>query len=194
MGLSEGRTPLEEEEKLDLIPAILTREDLNNFEQENIIEARKWVMEKSTLARIEIFTEKFIRNLHKRMFGNVWKWAGKYRKTGKNIGVDYFQISSEVRKLLHDSDYWLKHGTYTTTKLAVIFHHRLVKIHLFPNGNGRHARLFADVVIAKYDGEKLFWGGKSDLRKPEKIRKLYIAALREADKGEYKQLIEFAKS
>jgi len=190
----EGQTPLDEDEKCDLIPSIVSREDLDAFEQENILEARKWVMQKSVLAKLDIFTEKFILNLHKRMYGHVWKWAGTYRKTNKNIGVEAYQVPTELHQLLGDAKYWLEHKTYPITDLAIIFHHRLVKIHLFPNGNGRHARLCADVIVAKYGGEKLTWGGNSDLTKPDEIRKRYIAALREADRGDYEPLLAFAKS
>ncbi|MCH2547466.1 MAG: mobile mystery protein B [Alphaproteobacteria bacterium] len=190
----DGQTPLDEDEKRDLIPTILTREDLDRFEQENILEARQWVMQKSVLARQDIFTESFILNLHKRMYGHVWKWAGQYRKSNKNIGVDSYQIPVELRKLLDDAKYWLEHDTYTITHLAIIFHHRLVKIHLFPNGNGRHARLCADAIIAKYDGEPLSWGSSPDLNKPDEVRRRYIRALQEADHGNYEPLIAFATS
>ena len=191
----EGQTQIDEEEKRYLIPAILTREDLDRFEQENILEARKWVMQKSVLAsKQDIFAEKFILNLHKRMYVHVWKWAGQYRKSNKNIGVDYALVQTELRKLLDDAAYWLEHNTYSVTELAVIFHHRLVKIHLFPNGNGRHARLFADVIVAKYGGEKLTWGSNDDLAVPDEVRKRYIAALHEADAGSYDSLILFAES
>lgn len=190
----EGQTPLDEDEKRDLIPSIVSREDLDAFEQENILEARKWVMQKSVLAKLDIFTEKFILNLHKRMYGHVWKWAGTYRKTNKNIGVEAYQVPTELHQLLGDAKYWVEHKTYPITDLAIIFHHRLVKIHLFPNGNGRHARLCADVIALKYGGEKLSWGGNSDLTKPDEIRKRYIAALREADRGDYEPLLAFAKS
>jgi len=190
----EGQTPLDEDEKRDLIPSIVSREDLDAFEQENILEARKWVMQKSVIAKLDIFTEKFILSLHKRMYGHVWKWAGTYRKTNKNIGVEAYMIPTELHQLLGDAKYWLEHKTYPITDLAIIFHHRLVKIHLFPNGNGRHARLCADVIVAKYGGEKLSWGGNSDLTKPDEIRKRYIAALREADRGDYEPLLAFARS
>lgn len=189
-----GQTPLDEEEKRDLIPSIVTREDLDAFEQENILEARKWVMQKSVLSKLDVFSEKFLLNLHKRMYGHVWKWAGTFRKTNKNIGVDRIYIATELHQLLGDAQYWLEHKTYPISDLAVIFHHRLVKIHLFPNGNGRHARMCADVIVAKFGGEKLSWGGNSDLTKPDEIRSRYIAALRKADGGNYEPLLAFARS
>lgn len=189
-----GQTPLDEEEKRDLIPSLVTREDLDAFEQENILEARKWVMQKATLAKLDVFTEKFLITLHKRMYGHVWKWAGRFRKSNKNIGVDRIYITTELHQLLGDAQYWLEHKTYPISDLAVIFHHRLVKIHLFPNGNGRHARMCADVIVAKFGGEKLSWGGNSDLTKPDEIRTRYIAALREADAGNYEPILAFARS
>ncbi len=189
-----GQTPLDEEEKRDLIPSLVTREDLDAFEQENILEARKWVMQKTSLARLDVFTEKFLLNLHKRMYGHVWKWAGTFRKSNKNIGVDRIYITTELHQLLGDARYWLEHKTYPISDLAVIFHHRLVRIHLFPNGNGRHARMCADVIVAKFGGKKLSWGGNSDLTKPDEIRTRYIAALREADAGNYEPLLAFARS
>ena len=189
-----GQTPLDENEKCDLIPSIIARKDVDKFEEENIIEARKWLMQKSILTKYDVFSEKFLLGLHKRMYNHVWKWAGKYRKSDKNIGVDYYHIPIELHKLLGDVRFWLENKTYSITDLAVIFHHRLVKIHLFPNGNGRHARLCADIIIAKYGGEKLSWGGNSDLTKPDEIRKRYIGGLKEADLGDYRAILNFAKS
>lgn len=189
-----GQTPLDEEEKRALIPSLITREDLNAFEQENILEARQWAMQQATLSKLDVFTEKFLLNLHKRMFGHVWKWAGTFRKTNKNIGVDRLCIITELHQLLGDALYWLEHKTYPISDLAVIFHHRLVKIHLFPNGNGRHARMCADVIVAKFNGEKLSWGGNLDLTRPDDLRTRYIAALRDADTGYYQPLLAFARS
>lgn len=187
----DGQTPIDAMEKEGLIPNIVTLEDLNLVEQENILEGRKWLMQKSVLNRQNIFSEQFLIKLHEHMFGYVWKWAGKYRKTNKNIGVDKFHILTELKKLLGDAEYWNKNKTYDINELAVIFHHRLVKVHIFPNGNGRHARMVADAIVAKYNGNKLNWGGKFDLSKPNDIRKRYIESLREADLGNYKMLLDF---
>jgi len=193
MDYIEGQTPLTPEEKLGMIPSIVTRADLDAFEQENIIEARKWVMQSSTLSRIDVFTKKFLLNLHKRMYGHVWKWAGEFRKSNKNIGAEFYKIPAELHQLLQDADFWMVNKTYPISDLAIIFHHRLVKIHLFPNGNGRHARFCADVIIAKFGTEKLSWGGNSSLTKPDDMRKKYIAALREADSENYEPLLAFAR-
>jgi Fic-DOC domain mobile mystery protein B len=189
-----GQTPIDEEEKLGLIPSLITRVDLDKSEQANITEARKWLMNKNILSKYDLFREAFLLNLHQRMFKYVWKWAGEYRKSNKNIGVEYYEISLHLRQLLDDTKFWLDNNTYTSTELAIIFHHRLVKIHLFANGNGRHSRLMADAIIAKYNGSTLSWGSNSDLTKPDEIRKRYIFSLREADHGNYEPLLEFARS
>lgn len=127
------------------------------------------------------------------MFGHVWKWAGTYRKTNKNIGADKTVIRQELFLLFNDVDYWLKENKYSINEMAVIFHHRLVKIHLFPNGNGRHARLCADLVILKYGGKKLSWSNM-DLRSENDVRNEYINALKKADALDYDDLIRFANS
>lgn len=189
-----GQTPLSEEEKLGLIPTLVMRSDLDHWEQENILEARKWLIKQSILSKSDIFQESFILNLHKRMFKHVWKWAGTIRKSNKNIGVEYYEIPIQLHILLDDAKFWLENQTYSFTDLAIIFHHRLVKIHLFPNGNGRHARLMADSIILRYKGQPLSWGGNYNLIEPDEIRKRYIIALREADRGNYMPILEFAKS
>lgn len=189
-----GQTPLDEEEKRGLIPSLITRADLDKWEQENIIAARSWLINKRILSKQDIFSDNFLISLHKRMFAQVWKWAGKFRKTNKNIGIEFYQIPIELRLLLDDAKFWQENSTYSLPDLAVIFHHRLVKIHLFANGNGRHARLAADAIIIKNACKPLSWGGNSDLNKPDEIRKNYIAALKKADGGDYTDLIEFANS
>ena len=128
------------------------------------------------------------------MYSNVWKWAGKYRKSNKNIGVEYYTITIALRELLEDAKFWLQHDTYCISDLAVIFHHRLVKIHLFANGNGRHARLYADVIVSKYSDAKLSWGNNEALYEANQVRTQYILALRAADKGDYGPLLEFSRS
>lgn len=186
-----GQTPLDEEEKRGLIPSLITRADLDAWEQENILAARKWIMNKQTLARHDLLSQEFFLTLHTRMFDNVWRWAGCYRQTDKNIGVRFFEIPQELRALVDDARYWMEHESFPIPELATRLHHRLVKIHLFPNGNGRHARLSADALIAKHGAEPLTWGG-GDLNKPEELRQRYIAALKAVDAGDYEALIAFA--
>jgi Fic-DOC domain mobile mystery protein B len=189
-----GQTPLDEEEKRGLIPSLITREDLDSFEQENILEARQWIMQPSVLARQELFSETFVCKLHRRMYGHVWKWAGTFRTSDKNIGVDYYRIPLELRQLLEDAAYWREHQSYSIEDIAVIYHHRLVKIHLFPNGNGRHARMCADSIAVKYGKKPFSWGGADTaLSKPDMLRARYIAALRDADRGFYEPLLAFAR-
>lgn len=163
MGLNlkyiEGQTPLDEEEKEGLlIETISTVADLDEFEQLNIEEALQWVFSKKFKAK-QVFTEKFICDIHKRMYGNIWQWAGQFRKTNKNIGVDRHQISIQLKMLCDDALFWIENNTYPPIEIAIRFKHRIVSIHCFPNGNGRHSRLMADIIIEKLFGEEPFsWG------------------------------------
>ena len=193
MESTSSQTLLTPEEKLLLIPDLISRDDLNTFEAENILQAQKWAMRKSVINKHDIFSPSFMRLLHRRMFNKVWKWAGEYRDSDKNIGVHYLQIPIQLHQLKGDIEYWQNNQTYNNTELAVVVHHRLVKIHPFPDGNGRHARLFADVMIAKYGGENLTWG-RSHLTTEGEVRKNYIDALRAADGGKLAKLFAFAVS
>lgn len=190
----EGQTPLEEEEKEGLlIPTITTREELDEFEQKNIEEAILGFLSKK-LKKETIFTEKFVRELHKRMYGHIWKWAGDFRQTNKNIGIEYWKISTELKMLLDDALFWIEQDTFPADKMAVIFKHRLVSIHCFPNGNGRHSRLMADIIVSKIFGLEVFSWGSDNLSHETNAREIYIRAVKSADKGDYSELVKFARS
>lgn len=190
----EGQTPLDEDEKDGLlIPTIATRGELDEFEQQNIEKAVLWSLKRNFKAEI-IFTENFIERVHREMYGDVWKWAGEFRKTNKNIGVDKWQISVELRSLLDDAKYWLINKVYSPDELAIRFKHRLVAIHCFPNGNGRHSRLMADIIINKIFKQPVFTWGAGDLVKQGESRTLYLFAIKEADNGNIVPLIEFART
>src|SRR6267378_7175824 len=171
--LSPENTELSPEELAGLIPSLATKLDLNEFERENILAARKWALSKRELKQSEPWSEAYVRELHRRMFDQTWKWAGTYRLTKKNLGIPYEQIQEQLAALLGDAKYWIDHKTCDTDEIAVRLHHRLVSIHPFPNGNGRHARLIADVVVAKQEGRTLPWGIK-DLVDPGPTRTDYI--------------------
>lgn len=189
-----GQTPIDEDEKQGLlIPTITTRAELDEFEQLNIEAAIQWTMFRS-FSSSEILTEEFVCRLHKRMFGDVWKWAGEFRRSNKNIGVDKFQIGIELRNLLNDCRYWIEHETYTEDEIAVRFSHRIVLIHCFPNGNGRHSRLIADVLVEKALAQPVFTWGLISLSQPGAARSAYLSALRKADSGEVAPLVAFARS
>jgi Fic-DOC domain mobile mystery protein B len=188
----EGATSIDEDEKQELlIPHISTREELNEWEQRNITDVYNWL---NRTRKKDVLNEDFIRKLHKEMFGKVWGWAGTYRRTDKNIGVDWAQIPIRFRQLLEDVRFWIDNKTYSPDEIATRFHHRLVQIHLFPNGNGRHARIMTDVLLEKVlDQESFSWGSASVLEESD-IRRAYIQALRSADENDYRLLIEFMRS
>lgn len=189
---SEGATPIDEDEKQGLlISHISTREELNEWEQRNITDAYSWL---DRTRRKDILSEEFIRKLHKEMFGKVWSWAGEYRRTEKNIGVDWAQISVRFRQLLDDVRFWIDDETYPSDEIATRFHHRLVQIHLFSNGNGRHARVMTDVLLEMVLGQEPFSWGSGNLLEEGNIRATYIQALRSADGHDYQSLLEFVRS
>lgn len=186
----DGGTELTEEEREGLIPSYITlRSELNEAEQANILEAEEWAFARKR----DLLEEKFLNNLHKRMYGNVWRWAGRYRTSGKNIGIDAYRIPTELRQLLDDCRYWIENGTYEPDEIAVRFHHRIVSIHCYPNGNGRHARLAADLLLRSMGHERFSWGGENLVDVGE-TRGRYIAALQAADKHDIGPLLEFVRS
>ncbi len=188
----EGQTPINEDEKKDLlIKSITTQSELDEFEQLNIEKAIEWVISKK-FNPDDILTEQFVKKLHKKMYSDVWKWAGKFRMSEKNIGVDWVKVGIELKYLLDDTKYWIVNKIYPADEVAIRFKHRLVSIHCFPNGNGRHSRLMADIIIESIFNKEIFTWHNSNMIKPNETRKKYIAAIREADNGNIKHLLEFA--
>ena len=190
----DGQTPLDEEEKEGLkIKSITTQGELDEFEQLNIEKAVEWTIH-TKLKPENILTEKFIKNLHKKMYCDVWKWAGQFRRTEKNIGILWTKIGIELKNLLDDTKYWIENKTYSSEEIAIRFKHRIVSIHCFPNGNGRHSRMMADIIMESIFGGEIFTWHQSNMVKANQKRKQYIEALKEADNGIIKPLIEFAKN
>jgi Fic-DOC domain mobile mystery protein B len=192
----EGQTPLDEEEKEGLlIEAVTTRGELDEVEQRNIEEAIRWTIERRRkFTASEILTEEFIKLVHKRMLAGVWQWACSFRNSNKNLGVDKYQIGTDLRMLLDDCKFWVENNTYPPDEIAVRFKHRIVSIHCFSNGNGRHSRLIADIIVEKIFGREVFTWGSQNLIRSSDMRATYLNALREADKGSYINLIAFALS
>ncbi len=190
-----GATPLDADELASLIPGHLTTQaELNEWEQLNIQQGDEWARKQ----RKEILNEAFVRQLHKQMFGDTWRWAGSFRTSDKNIGIDWPKISIELRKLLDDVHYQIEHASYPPDEIAVRFHHRLVAIHPFPNGNGRHARLMADLLAERLGQPRFTWGSRglvdAGLVDASATRQAYIAALQAADARDYAPLRAFARS
>jgi Fic-DOC domain mobile mystery protein B len=183
-------TPLTPEEMRDLIPAhIAYRRELNEAEQENIVRAQEWALNR----RRDLLSEKFVKELHRQMLGDVWRWAGRFRTSERNIGIAYWQIPVALRQLLDDAKAWPEHNAYPPDEIAVRFHHRLVQIHPFPNGNGRHSRLMADLLAIRLGRERFSWGRES-LRDAGAMRQRYIAALQAADNHDIGPLLAFARA
>jgi Fic-DOC domain mobile mystery protein B len=191
-GGGDGQTPLEPDEADGLIPSwVATRADRNQVEQENIARALVWLRDRRPRPG-EILSEPFVRQLHEQMFKDVWKWAGRYRLTNKNIGVDWTLIMEEVGKLIANAVYWVENNVYPQDEIGVRLHHGLVAIHPFADGNGRHTRLATDALIESLGGTAFSWGAGMAVDAVE-LRRHYIEALQAADGGEIAPLLEFAR-
>jgi Fic-DOC domain mobile mystery protein B len=189
-----GQTPLDEDEREGLkIETISTVAELNEFEQKNIEQSIVWYLSRSFKTE-NVLTEEFICDVHIRMYGEVWKWAGEFRKTNKNIGVDKWEISMALKGLLDDTKYWINNAIFPPDEIAIRFKHRLVSIHCFPNGNGRHSRLMADLLVYKIFRQPLFNWGAGNLSAQSVTRELYLKAIRAADREDIELLMEFARS
>ncbi len=190
-----GQTPLDEIEISGLkIKTISTVGELNEHEQNNIEDAVQWALNRK-ISIENLLTKKWIFNLHYRMFSKVWDWAGEKRTTNKNIGVDKNSIEPVLIHMLDDVKFWIANKTFDPIEIAIRFKHKLVSIHCFPNGNGRHARLCADILIKQLtDQDGFSWGSRVNLYQESDLRSAYIHALKMADGGDYRSLIEFARS
>lgn len=187
-----GATPLDPDEVQGLLLSHITnRSELDRWEQDNITEAEAWAFRRKPKDFLSI---DFTCKLHKQMFGNVWRWAGDFRTSDKNIGVEYWSIGSSLKNLLENVKVWIEQNVYPPDEIAARFHHRLVAIHLFPNGNGRHARLMADLLLVHILGRPRFSWGSRNLVHAGECRKRYIGALQAADRHEYAPLFEFVRS
>lgn len=186
----DAATPLSPEEQAQVIPTYLTtRAQLNEAEQLNITEADRWAFARAR----DVLSEAFLMDLHKRMFRRVWTWAGRFRTSERNLGIEAYRIPTALRMLLDDVGYWVEHRTYPPDEIAVRFHHRLVSIHPFPNGNGRHARLAADLLAVALGQSRFTWGS-ANLVEPAAARVAYIGTLRAADDHDIVPLLAFARS
>lgn len=189
--IGDGHTELSEDDRLGLIPAyIATRGDLFDAEQRNFANA---LLRRRPPAPLRLLDDKYLRDLHAAMFGDVWAWAGRYRTVETNIGVAPHRIAGDVALLVGDARARVEYGTYDADELAVRFHHRLVAIHPFPNGNGRHGRIAADYLVRGLGGEPFSWGARADVD-TETLRRTYREALEQADRGEIAALLAFARS
>ncbi|HEU0081815.1 MAG TPA: mobile mystery protein B [Bradyrhizobium sp.] len=176
--------------RADLIPShIVLRRELNELEQANILTASVWALQR----RHDPIREAFARKLHRRMFRKVWRWAGKYRTTETNLGVDRTLIQPRLYEVLDNTRFWIDNKTFPPGEIAVRFHHALVSVHPFPDGNGRWSRLMADVLTARLGRPRFTWGG-GDLGDAAEMRQKYIDTLKAADNHEFAPLLAFARS
>lgn len=188
----DGQTPLDPDEMAGLIPEHLaTKGELNDWEQENILRAVRWL---KRVRSPDVLSEGFCRTLHAKMFDQTWTWAGTFRKSDKNIGCDWMQIGVKLAQLLGNTRWWVDNATFHPDEIAARFHRDLVWIHPFPNGNGRHARLMADALVRSLGQPAFSWGNRGNPFDANEVRARYLAALRAADHGDYQPLLAFARN
>ena len=188
----DGQSPLDPDEKAGLIPEHLaTKGELNDWEQENILRAVRWLKRARSP---DVLSEGFCRTLHARMFDLTWSWAGTFRKSGKNIGCDWTQVGVKLAQLFGNTRWWVDNGTFPPDEIAARFHRDLVWIHPFPTGNGRHARLMADALVRSLGQPAFSWGRGGNPVAANEVRASYLAALRTADEGDYRLLLAFVRS
>lgn len=186
-----GATPLDPDEAAGLIPShIVNHAQLNEWEQVNILDGERWAFSRK---RADMLDNHFVCRLHKRMFGDTWRWAGKFRTTEKNIGIDPIRIQAMLRDLCADVKVQLEYQSYPLDEIATRFSHRLVAIHPFANGNGRLSRTIADLLLVQHGAERFTWGA-DNLGTEGELRKTYLEALRAADTKDYRLLLEFVRS
>lgn len=188
-----GATALDPNEAQGLIPGhIHMQADLNIWEEANILEGQRWLLRQVKSGKRQLLQEDFVRELHRRMFDQTWQWAGQFRRSDKNIGVEWPQIATRLRNLLDNTQFQIQANTFPPDELAIRFHHQLVWIHPFPNGNGRHARLMADALVMSLGHPRFTWG-QTPLETAGSARASYLTALREADQGSFTKLLAFAR-
>ena len=190
---SDGQTLLDEDERDGLkITTISTKKELDEFEQQNIEDAIQWSLSRTFIAQ-NLLSEDFIKILHQKMYHDVWTWAGEFRSTNKNIGVDKWQIPTALRSLMDDAKYWYRSNTYSAEEFTIRLKHRLVSIHCFANGNGRHSRLYADIIIKHIFNQPIFTWGANINNSDTDIRSIYLNTLKAADIGDMEPLIQFSR-
>lgn len=192
MAYPEGATPLDPETLDGLLPNLTTQGELNEFEARNILQGERWALRARGDNR-DILLVTTLRRLHQRMFALTWRWAGQFRHIETNIGIPWMHIPMRLEQLCGNVRYQIEHQVFAWDELAARFHHELVFIHPFPNGNGRHARLAADLLLLRNGQARFTWGSQS-LVEQSNVRQEYITALREADAGDYERLIRFVRT
>ncbi|OLB35800.1 MAG: hypothetical protein AUH11_13340 [Acidobacteria bacterium 13_2_20CM_57_17] len=191
-----GNTPIHPDDAAKLIPNLATKKELDEWERQNILEAQRWAFSSRVMKSRNPLDESYLRELHRRMFDETWKWAGKYRTRDVSLGCPFHEINERIGMLLGDAQYWIEHKPFTLDEIAVRFHHRLVgQIHAFPNGNGRHARMLADVIVEKNGAARFTWG-RANLVEVGPTRDAYLGALHalDDDGNDIQPLLTFARS
>lgn len=177
-----------------LLRHLTTRESRNTVELETIGRAYdKYVFRgRKKNAGNKWLTEEYIRQVHRDMFGGIWNWAGKYRQVNLNIGITWSQIPEQITVLCDDFVFWnTTQSAMPILEVAARLQNRLTHIHPFKNGNGRHARLITDIFLRSQDHPLPKWPQIQLIEHGDAVRREYIAAMKQADMGNFDPLITF---
>ena len=192
----EHKTKIKDATYIDDISGLLlniskhyTLQELYIYEAKNITKATLKYLSAKPDKKLAPFDYEWLLQLHYEMFGDVWEWAGKPRKVELSIGIKAYMVPMELKKLVDDLIYWQEHKTFNTIEIASKIHHRAVQIHPFKNGNGRWARMLANIYLKQNGLAPTKWN-ENLLSKENPHRDKYITALKKADKGDYTELIK----
>lgn len=181
-----GQTPLDDLSGLR-VKGVRTTAQLNAAEAENIRKATvKYLMVRPS-RRSARFEVAWLCKLHREMFGDVWDWAGKFRKRETNIGAPPAVTEQRLHNLLEDLKAWEMSGM-PLLEQAVRLHHVAVLIHPFPNGNGRWSRMVGNIWLRLHGAEPVIWP-EATIGAASAVRGEYLQAVRAADKGDYTALL-----
>ena len=170
-----GQTPLPPELQKGLISKnVQTIGELDEYEEQNIAEGMVWLEDSNANS----LNYSFWLRLHKKLFGNVWNWAGEIRS--HDLGNADFLYPEKVRpalmQLIGDAEYWFKNDTYPKKETIARIHEKLLTIHPFANGNGRWSRILTEYICKQNKIDIPKWNLKSK-DDPQKRRKEYIEAV-----------------
>lgn len=181
-----GRTSLTVQDLQGLkLPFVKTRAQLSAVEGPNIVSGKQATLTSRKSRVPNMLSVEYLRELHSRMFNDVWDWAAQIPSTElqNEFAASVPGIRPQLSILYADAiEYWLNDKRMTPEEFAVRVHHRVVKIHPFRNGNGRHSRLLADLLLSENFGLETFtWGGSAQLGAGDLYRQPYLEGLKAAD-------------
>lgn len=185
----DGSTPLDPDQIRGIkFSHLVNMGELDEVEDLNIQKGLEWLNRQKG---DDYLSMEFLCKLHEKLFGDVWKWAGTFRKVEVNLSkIKYYDVGPQLKMFFEDAKLWIEGGRMSWDEISAEMHHRLIAIHPFPNGNGRTTRIYTEYVQKRNKQAVTSW--KASLNHdPKERRRVYIKSLQQADKGDFRPLIEF---